>query len=214
MKSIFIATGVLWGGLHSLPGEIPDLLERREFNCATLADAANYYIEIGEKRAIRELMLLEEDSSRSMERGFNRNERIGWICRIVFRGRNDAPLRPPRYGALHLPYGSMPLERWPLYPVAEAKGLYFVLSEGYLLAGVAERASAYIEYCRSTGTFRKSKLDIPTPDEAVAAFNSIKRSEPWRMIKWQDEGPGFSYTMHEDWILGSLQEQATKTPEK
>lgn len=178
---------------------VPDLFTKKELNTSTLAQAANHYIEMGEIRAIKSLKALGEEHAVC----------IGWVCRIIFQGKDGKPLRQPMYGGLSLPYLTMPLERWPLYPVAESDGVFFVLSEGYMLAGVAERASDYIDYCSANGDFRKTKVKIPTHDEAVGAFDSLKRSERWTMIKWKDEGPGTKYTMSEEWVLRDIEAQAT-----
>lgn len=194
--------------------EVPRLFKARNYNSATLAEAANYYIELGEARAIKELKALEEDFGESMDRGFNRNERIGWVCRIVFQGTNGKPLRQPFYGALRLPYLTMPVERWPLFPVAESDGVFFVLSEGYMLAGVAERASDYIDYCSATGDFRAKKIKMPTQEEAVKAFDTLKKAKRWTMIKWKDESLGTKYTMSEEWVLRDIEAQAISIPKE
>lgn len=188
-------------------GNIPQIFKVKEFNCLNLADAVNHYIALGEASAITELKALEEDLGESMDRGFSRNERIGWICRIVFQGSKGKPLRQPLYGGLGLPYMSMPLERWPLYPVAESEGVFFVLSEGYMLAGAAEPAKDYIDYCSANGEFRKTKIKKPTHQEAVSAFDSLKKSRQWAMIKWKDEHHGTTYTMSEEWVLRYIEAQ-------
>jgi len=108
----------------------------------------------------------------------------------------------------------MPLERWPLYPVAESDGVFFVLSEGFLLAGMAERASEYVDYCSRTGTFRKTKVKVPSQDEATEAFNALKEAKRWKMIKWKDEDHGTKYTISEDWVLRYIAAQATSIPKK
>ncbi len=193
---------------------IPDLFKKKEFNAAILAQAANHYITMGEASSIKALKALEEDHAEAIKRGFHTNERIGWICRIIFQGKNGKPLRPPMYGGLSLPRLTMPLKRWPLYPVAESGGVFFVLSEGYKLAGLAERASSYIDYCSATGKLRKAEIKVPSQAVAVAAFNSLKKSKRWTMIKWKDEGPGTKYAMIEDWVIRGIESQATGVPNK
>jgi hypothetical protein len=195
---------LLFGVISSTAGEVPELFTRKKFNCATLANAANYYIGLGEGRAIKEMKLLEKDFSA---------ERIGWICRIIFDGKNGEVLRPPMYGGLLLPKLTMPLDRWPRYPVAESEGIFFVLSEGYMLAGMAERASAYIDYCSSAGVFRTNAVKVPTKAEAVKAFEALKESKPWKAIKWKDKGPGTKYTMNEEWVLRGIESQAISVPQ-
>jgi hypothetical protein len=181
---------------------VPDLFTKKELNAATLAQAANHYIDMGETRAIKSLKALGEDHA----------VRIGLVCRIIFQGNDGKPLRQPRYGGLSLPYLTMPLEQWPLYPVAESEGVFFVLSEGYILGGVAERVTDYIDYCSTTGNFRKTKVEVPTHEEAMRAFDSFKNEQRWKIIKWKDEGPGTKYTISEDWVLRSIEAQAISIP--
>ena len=195
-------------------GAVPELFSKKEFNCTTLAKAANHYISLGSEQAIKELKKLEEDHIAGMKRGFHTNERIGWVCRLIFQGKNDKPLRQPLYGGLSLPRLTMPLKHWPLYPIAKSKGVYFVLSEGYSLAGRAERASDYIDYCSSSGSFRKVKLMVPSQDEAIKSYNAFKKGKRWTVIKWKDKGPGTKYTMSEEWVLRDIEAQATSTPKK
>ncbi len=214
MKTLFVALGLLLGMVPAhAKDELPDLFAKKPFHAATLAEAANYYISLGEKRAIEELKALEERHTAAIGSEVDASERIGWICRMIFKGKGDKPLRPPGYGGLWLPYLTMPLERWPLYPIAESEGVFFVLSEGYRLSGVAERASDYIDYCSSNASFRLDEVKIPTRSEAIAAFNILKDSERWKVIKWKDEGPGSKYTMREEWVLRDIKTQATGIPE-
>ena len=52
------------------------------------------------------------------------------MCRVLFEPKGQDSLRQPMYGALDLPWNSMPLTKWPLYPVALSGSSYFVLSDG------------------------------------------------------------------------------------
>ncbi len=192
-----------------LGGEVPQVITVREFNSATLSEASNYYIGFGEDRAIKELKALEQGLGESISQNFDRNERIGWICRIIFKGEQGQPLRQPNYGGLSLPRFTMPLERWPLYPIAESDGVFFVLSQGYTLLGQAERASDYIDYCSTAGEFKKTLLEIPTREHAIEAFDSFKKAERWTMIKWQVERQCSKYTMYESWVLRGIEVQAS-----
>jgi len=204
---------LLCGMIASMAGELPELFSREKFNSATLATAANYYIALGEERATKELKSLEVDTMKSPpQTGIQRNERIGWICRIIFEAKNNEPLRGPRYGALRLPFLSMPLERWPRYPVAESDGVFFVLSQGYVLAGLPEGASAYIDYCSSNGKFRKTPVKVPSRAEALSALESLKQSAAWKAIKWKDQGPGHKYTLNKDYVWRDIEPQASSIP--
>jgi hypothetical protein len=200
-------------GMLILPAlsETPDLFRIKEFNSKMLADAANYYISLGEDRAIKELKALEGRASIGGV-SFDRNPRIGWVCRIIFKGAQGEPLREPGLGGLSLPHLTMPIERWPLYPVADSDGVFFVLDERYRVAGWPERLSDYIDYCHNKGEFRKTYLKVPTQDMATKAFLALKESERWKLIKWKDEAIGIKYTFSEEWVLKYIENQTKEIP--
>src|SRR5215210_8312131 len=137
MKSRFLALflSMMCGAAHA---EVPRLFRQREFSAADLAEAVNHFIALGEKPAVRELkgLATAKFKGRFAKEGFSLPERVGWVCRILFEPRGHEPLRPPRYGALGLPYRSMPSASWPLYPAAASGKSYFVMDEGYMLFGV------------------------------------------------------------------------------
>ena len=181
--------------------EIPNLFRERSFNASTIAEAVNYFAALGEDAANIELNKIasEEDLPRVWtSRGFSRSERVSWICRILFRPKGTAPLRRPWFGALQLPFETMPVSKWPLYPVAASGKSYFVLSEGYAVAGLPEDPKHYIAYCRTTGVFRKHPVTVPTRAQAQKDAIALRQSPAWRAIKWKDSGQGFSYAMSEE----------------
>ncbi len=198
--------------------EAPKLFREKSFTCAMLAQAVNHYVTLGEDAAAKELeSLTSEDWTEEWfkkKRGFSFNERVGWICRIVFEPKGKEPLRAPLFGAHHLPWNSMPLTNWPLYPVAVSGSTYFVLSEGYMLAGVAEDPKDYLKYCRANGKFRKEAVPIPSRIQALKDLEKLRQSKAWKAIKWEEKGEGFSYFFDEDWVWGRIKYQAENIPEK
>jgi hypothetical protein len=196
----------------SQPVETPKLFRERSLNCTTLAEAVNHYVALGEEAAIAALEGLATDRRTDFDRGHDINERIGWVSRILFLPKAAEPLRAPRCGGLGLPWRTMPLERWPLYPVAASGGCYFVLSEGYMLAGVAETPMNYLRFCRENGTFRKQPVPIPTRAEALKAVAALRETEAWKLIKWQDSGENFRYSISETWVWGFIKAQAETIP--
>jgi hypothetical protein len=196
---------------------LPSLLREKSFTCATLAEAVNHYVDLGEEAAIKELEFLTSDwmtrdKITSVTGDFSRKERIGWVCRILFQqGKN--PLRPPLYGAVcSLPWNSMPLTTWPLFPVAASGRSYFVLGEGYLLAGEPEDPTAYLRYCRIHGKFRTEHVPIPTRDQALDNLNQLRQSKAWKAIKWSDTCEWGSYTLSEEWTWRFIEAQAENIP--
>jgi len=205
---------VFIGPIPIKPG-LPILFREREFTCVTLAEAVNHYVALGENAAIKELESLAEDWREvDINRGFDLNERVGWVCRILFQPKGKKPLRPPSYGALSLPDHSMPRECWPFYPVAASGSTFFVLSEGYLLGGEPEDPIDYLNYCRKMGKFLKMPMMIPSRAQALKDLESLRQSDAWKAIKWSDSGPGFEYSFDEGWIWEGISAQAKKIATK
>ena len=181
------------------------LLRSPDFTCADIARAVNYYVDLGEAETLREFHDLVRpgvDIGRP-----DINERIGWLCRILYQQKGK-PLRSPMLGALSLPYDQMPLNKWPLYPVAKSGDTYCVLSEGYSLAGLPESMPDYFNYCKTNGTFRTEPVPIPSRKTAIQDVNAIRLSKRWSSIKWKNAGQGFSYTISEPWIWDGIVVQA------
>jgi hypothetical protein len=190
----------------------PRLFQEHAFTAASLADAVNHFVGLGEDAAMRELQeIAQAEREDCYSRGgvyWSMKERVGWMCRILFESKDGRPLREPYFGALDLPYHSMPNTSWPLYPVALSGSTYFVLSEGYWLAGVAEDINAYIAYCRQTGAFRRTPVAVPTRAQAMMDAAVLRASPAWQAIKWTDSGQGWSYTLNEDGSWEFIHNQA------
>lgn len=210
----FAVVVILVLGVNPSHAEPPKLFREKPFFCATLAETANHYIALGEKEAIKELESAILDWDTDFKGGFSRNERIGWVCRIVFQPKGKQPLRDPAFGALGLPWRSMPLTKWPLYPVALSGSTHFVLSEGYSLGGRPEDPKKYLKYCREKGKFRTKRVPAPTKRQALKDLDQLRQSEAWKAIKWKDSGQGFSYSISEEWIWGFIEAQVEEMPEK
>jgi hypothetical protein len=187
---------------------VPRLLQQRDFTAASFAEAVNHFVALGEEAAVQELQGLAADNLTDSKRGFSANERIGWVCRVLFEAKADQRLRPPSFGALRLPCHTMPDNSWPLYPVALSGSTYFILSEGYRLSGVPEDPKAYIQYCRRIGVFRKEPVGVPTKAQALRDAAALHQSAGWKAIKWTDSGENWSYTMDERRAWDFIQKQA------
>jgi hypothetical protein len=192
-------------------GGVPHLFQERGFTSASFAQAVNHFVALGEEAAVQELHGLTTDYVTDFDRGFSAKERVAWMCRILFEAKSES-LRPPGFGALSLPYHTMPSKSWPLYPVALSGSTYFVLSEGYSLGGEAEDPKLYIDYCRLAGVFRKKPITVPTKAQALADASALRQSTAWQTIKWKDSGENWSYTMDEGWSWQFIQKQAESIP--
>jgi hypothetical protein len=216
MTRLFILLIAMTLGLGH--AEVPKLFREKAFTCATLADAANHFINIGEDAAVKELNELSEveaaeaDKNRGFNiRSFSINERIAWVCRIIFEPKNESKktshLRPPKFGKLELPEKFMPISKWPLYPVVLSGSTYFVMSESYSDDNnTHEESKQYIEYCKQNGNFRTTPVKTVTEAQALKDADALHKSAPWQDIQWVDND-GFSYPMGEQWTWGFIQRQ-------
>ena len=188
---------------------LPKFMTEKDFTCAMFAEAINHYVDMGEAKAIAALKSYADAKPR-VEAEDQTHRRMAFICRVLFEPKEKAPLRPPAFGGLtDLPNNSMPLEKWPLYPIVHAGDSYFVLAEGYSLDGKAERTIAYIEYCCVEGKFRKNRVPVPNRAQALRDYELLRKSEPWKALKWIDKGQGFEYHLSEELVLSHLEAQAT-----
>ena len=155
----------------------PVLFTQKEFDAGTLIDAANYFISRGETTAVSDLSRI---ASTSLGRDdLDTNERIGWICRILWR--NDTThIRPPRFGGLSI--NVLSDGDWPFYPLIRQGDAYFVLSEGYHQCWVPETPVEYIAFCQNNGSFLKSRIGRPTKKEALAELDAFRNSARWKTV--------------------------------
>jgi len=208
---VVTVAGIAFALTAPTPDRTPQLFKQKQFDSANLANAINHYVNIGEKRSLIELQAMANDDLEST-RGFDVNERIGWVCRVLYKPKDGLDLRPPAFGALSLPRNSMPAKDWPLYPVAKTGNTYVVLSEGYSLRGLAEPVESYLAYCKSNGIFMTKKIKVPNQQAAVSDILSLRKSTRWTSIKWTDSGPGFSFIMDEKWRWEKIINQGSSIP--
>jgi hypothetical protein len=230
MKIFLICVGLIISGICQ--AEVPKLLTERTFNSASLAEAANHFIDIGEQATFHELeTFIAVDSARTNNppsRGYSVDERIAWIFRIIYVPEDPIPmrvaktgawipgiiipLRAPNFGWLQIPEASMPVENWPLYPLALSGSTYVVLKETYTPKGVPETISHYMEYCKDNGVFRKTPVIVPTREQAMKDTELLRQSTVWKAIKWLNRD-GISFPYGQDWTWNFIHKQARTIPE-
>jgi hypothetical protein len=189
----------------------PQLFRQRAFTAASFAEAVNHFIEVGEDTAVEELrgLVIDRIKDHRDHRGeWSVNERIGWMCRVLFLPKTNTLIDPPRFGALELPVETMPLSSWPLYPIALSGSTYFVLAQGYSLGGASQDPKHYIDDCRKAGAFRKTKVTVPTKAQALKDAAALRQSKVWASIKWKNSGLGWSYQLSEYGAWEFIEQQA------
>ncbi len=183
--------------------------------CFDLARTANRFIALGEEQSTKDLKRLCELSKNDLVLESDMREQIGWICRLLFVPTPGRVIRAPMFGGLSLPWNSMTREDWPFYPLAESEGVFFVLSQGYMLAGFPEDPQDYLEHCRATGVFRTKVLPVPTEGGAQQSLSRLLTSKGWLKIRWKDSqwnstGGGFSYNLGQAETIAYLTVQTKK----
>lgn len=201
------------GKLQSPEPDLPKFLTEKEFSCAMFAEAINHFVDMGEEKAIAAIKeLAAKPGATPQDLAI---QRLAFTCRSLFEPKGKVPLRAPPYGGLlQLPERTMPLEKWPLYPVVRSGSSYFVLSERYSLGGKLGPTISYFNYCFADGKFRKDRVPVPSKEQALRDIDLLRESEPWKALKWKDKGQGFDYEKSESTVLNYLKAQAEKCPSK
>lgn len=173
--------------------------------CAEWASEANKVMAVGRQRAEQYLV---GEAGKPRTDSWDRNIRSCMMMRLIFDPRDPLkPLRAPMLGALPLPMESMPLADWPDYPMVDVGGVPFLLSENYMLGGLAEVASDYFKYCVKNGRFRSTPYKIANKEEANQALRNLYSSDRWKNIKWKFESPGRTYSYDARFVTDFLKIQ-------
>ncbi len=211
-------------GLLLPPADLPKLFVQPGFNSRNLAEAANYFIAMGEDRAFAKLASLEVSPSNwtwnwSLAYGrtsFSLDSRVMWMCRMLYEPKGSVPLRNPKIGCI-LPFTTFTttsLEPWPLFPLVLSGESYFLLGGIQDISGTPESAVGYLQYCRSNGSFRAKPVALLSRKQSLKDIALLTQSEKWKAIKWKKSGPVFYYSIPEESVLGYVKSQAEGIPEK
>lgn len=196
------ASFVFW---FSGPKPRTDFFRLDSVDCANITRTVNYYVDLGEEETLREFENLLSDR---FENGSpDIDERIGWLCRILYQP-NGEPLRPPGTGGFMLPYDQFPLAKWPLFPIAKSGDTYCVLARRSSIMGLPESLTDYFGYCRTNGSFRTERVPVPNGKTAIRDLNALRLSNRWLNIQWSGKRQGVSYTCSEPWIWDEILSQA------
>jgi hypothetical protein len=213
----FILAGLFSLMLQVGYSDVPRLLIQKTFTATDLAEAANCYVAMGETATVKEFAMLSTRQSHQGQfipgTGFDVNERIGWLCRILFQPDGHSPLRPPKFGVLPLPGKTMSPKNWPLFPVALSGSTYFVLKEGYMPEGTPETLEHYLAYCHGNGIFRKTLVFVPNRQQARMDAANLRKSAPWLAIKWYSE-QDFNFPLGEQLTWSFVQNQTSGIPKQ
>ena len=173
-----------------LPKDVPDFLTSENFSSASLARAVNHYVAMGEAASVRELRKMGKIAEEMDHWDLPLENRVFWLTRVLFEEK-AAPLRGPMLGWLFmLPREAHRSGSLPYFPLVEQDGVFFVLSGSYFLAGVAEQYENYVKYLQDEGSFRKTRLKVPSKERAMAALETLSKSKKWQAMGWSGQEGG------------------------
>jgi hypothetical protein len=89
-------------------------------------------------------------------------------------------------------------DAWPYLPFAITNGVPLSMTRGYALAGFAERARNYLDYCASNGVVRVALFPAVSAATASNVLDQVLSSPAWKALKWTDSGLGWSYSLDEN----------------
>lgn len=180
---------------QTIHADEPELFRRGDIDAAILADAINHYVAVGEERAKVELAALAPDVPDPVSKFGELSKadlanRVSYMCLILWPVKPGASRRPPGFGGLPFVdghFGGSP--DWPLFPVIMAGHSYFVLSDGYVLAGLPESPVHYLESCEGSGVFRTQPVTVPTRQQAERDLLELRNSKAW-ISAWKKQVSG------------------------
>ena len=106
-----------------------------------------------------------------------RSDEIFPLCRMLFEAKDGGVLRPPMLGAPVFLSGTSARD-WPLVPIALFEGIPVLVVKGYNLAGLAESAHAYLDYCLKAGRWRGQAYVPATSKQLRAIIDRFLTSRP------------------------------------
>lgn len=97
------------------------------------------------------------------------------LCRMLFTAKPDGQFRSPALGAPTIVGGR---ESFTLVPIEIVEGVPFLVVKGYSLAGVAEPAEVYLNYCVAECDWNTFKYKTKTAAEKTTALDKLVWKHP------------------------------------
>ena len=101
------------------------------------------------------------------------------LCRMLFQKRGPADFRRPWIGAPSF-FGGTDIKDWPLEPIEVIDGVPFLITRGYMLAGVPEPAESYLRMCMTECDWNLVPFAEPTPKRLKDALEKLTSSPKWK----------------------------------
>jgi len=107
------------------------------------------------------------------------NEVVIVLCRLLFTAKPKGEFRRPMIGRPHCLGGTGPAD-WPLEPIEVVDRVPFLIATGYEMAGQAEPAGEYLDYCLKECAWGATEFKPRTAAEKQAALAGLLASKKWK----------------------------------
>lgn len=146
-------------------------------------------------RAATELQALEKIEAMSFfltfakdsykNNSFDGEQALIALCRMLFTQRkSSAKKAKPEFRRARIGepgfLGDTDYDDWPLEPIEIIGGIPFLIVQGYTLAGFAEPADRYIEYCIGNCDWNDYRFRVVTMAQKQAALEKLLASPKWK----------------------------------
>jgi len=170
------ATSPVGGEFHTnTPLDIASLpdLQALQFKVDPYLDTAAALQAMGRNEACKFLSAAATNSDAAY------TMKMAVLCRMLFTNRPGTEFRRAQVGTPAL-IGGTGLEDWPLEPIELVDGIPFAVAQGYRLAGRAELASSYLNYCMTNCDWSRFNYHAVTEAEKNAALQKLLGSDKWK----------------------------------
>ncbi len=148
-----------------------------QFNPNELMTYANDFVALKSDEQESALRRMAASSS-----GPEHSLRVFLICRVLFtKEKGKLPLRPMRLGGSEVPINKVHPTDWPLFPLALMDDIPFLLTQGYVLAGITEDPVDYVDYCFKNAQIRTTNFRAKEADGVKTA--ALRLTEEARFKK-------------------------------
>lgn len=132
--------------------------------------AAMVLQEMGSREALDSLYKYSDDSKYLYQ--------IMVLARMLFESEPGKDFRRPLIGGAVF-IGNTDYDDWSLEPICLVDGVPFLIVRGYILGGLPESATSYLDYCRENARWKDEIYQIPSQQQLEDALNQLITSGNW-----------------------------------
>lgn len=113
------------------------------------------------------------------------------LCRMLFSAKSGRLFRQPMLGA-PLFVGFSKASNWPSSPIELIDGVPFAVNSGYMLTGLPESPSDYLNYCVQECEWTSTRFTQKNAQEKARALEKLFSSSNWKEPLSEDEKAFFA----------------------